>query len=303
MAVQKHHVRRPKGQGSGFEERFWRPVNTPLLDTKGEVVWIVHTLEDVSEQMLTEERLEAGLLNEEVLPDRDGIARGLEDQVLVAADGSGVMRLCGIAAEVCGATGAVITLLADELAHGSLCTTDGMAAYLDDLQYSLGEGPCIDANRVGKAMMEPELGSPNVDRWPAFTPRAIQAGARAIFAFPIRIGARRIGALTLYRDRPGPLVGEQDKNALVVADIAARTVLSIQAEAPPGTVGVELEDGANFHFIVHQAAGILSAQLEIGVTEALVRLRSRAFLLDTEIDQLAESVVAGRLRFSDTEST
>jgi len=109
--------------------------------------------------------------------------------------------------------------------------------------------------------------------------------------------------LTLYRDRPGPLVGEQDKNALVVADIAARTVLSIQAEAPPGTVGVELEDGANFHFIVHQAAGILSAQLEIGVTEALVRLRSRAFLLDTEIDQLAESVVAGRLRFSDTEST
>ena len=299
MPVQKHHIRHPEGQGSGFEERFWRPVNTPLLDTKGEVAWIVHTLEDVTEQMRTEDRLEAGLLNKEVLLARDGIYRDLEDQVAVRA----VMRLCDIAAEVSGATGAVITLLADELALGSLCTTDGVAAYLDDLQYSLGEGPSIDANRVGRAMMEPELGSPNVDRWPAFTPPAIQAGARAIFAFPIRIGARRIGALTLYRDRPGPLVGEQHKNALVVADIAARTVLSIQAEAPPGSVGVELEDGANFHFIVHQAAGILSAQLEIGVTEALVRLRSRAFLLGTQIDQVAESVVAGRLRFSDTEST
>jgi hypothetical protein len=152
-------------------------------------------------------------------------------------------------------------------------------------------------------MMEPELGTPNAGRWPAFTPPAIQAGAKAIFAFPIRIGARRIGSLTLYRDRPGPLVGEQYADALIVADIAASTIISIQAGAPPGSVAVELEDGANFHFIVHQAAGILSAQLEIGVTEALVRLRSHAFLLNTQIDQVAELVVAGRLSLSEPRST
>jgi hypothetical protein len=234
---------------------------------------------------------------------RDRIARYLQDLVVTRGYGSGIMHLCDIAAEVSGVTGAAITLLAGELARGSLCTTDGVAAYLDDLQYALGEGPSLDANRVGRAMMEPELGSATVDRWPVFTPSAIRAGARAVFALPIRVGAQRIGSLTLYRDQPGPLVAEHYTDALVVADIAARTILSLQAEAPPGSVAVELEDGANFHFIVHQAAGMLSAQLEIGVTEALAKLRSHAALSDTPIDRVAESVVSGRLRFRESEST
>jgi hypothetical protein len=150
--------------------------------------------------------------------------------------------------------------------------------------------------------MEPELGAPNAHRWPVFTPSAIQAGARAIFAFPIRIGARRIGSLTLYRDLPGPLVREQYAGALEMADQAARTILSIQAQAPPGSVAVEFEDGANLHFIVHQATGILSVQLGIGVSEALVRLRGHAVMLDAQIDQVAESVVSGELKFGEAES-
>jgi hypothetical protein len=219
------------------------------------------------------------------------------------ADGTGIVHICDLAAEVSGATGAGIMLLADELARGSLCTTDGVSAYLDDLQYTLGEGPSIDAYRVGQVVTEPDLGSPQLNRWPAFTPSALQAGAMAIFALPIRIGAGRIGTLTLYRDRSGPVVGEQYTDALVMTDVAARAILSIQADAPPGGVAIDLEDGANFHLIVHQAAGMVSVQLGIGVTEALVRLRSHAFLSDTPIDQVAESVVHRRLRFSESDST
>jgi hypothetical protein len=121
----------------------------------------------------------------------------LAQLALRGADGSGTMHLCEIAAEVSGTTGAGITLQPDELVTGSLCTTDGVAAYLDDLQYALGEGPAIDAQRLGRVVAEPELESPEVNRWPALAPSALQAGARAMFAFPIRIGAVRLGSLTL----------------------------------------------------------------------------------------------------------
>jgi hypothetical protein len=66
-------------------------------------------------------------------------------------------------------------------------------------------------------------------------------------------GRRR--ALNLYRERPGPLTGDQHADALVVAEVAARWVLEAQAGAPPDTVAEELEVSADFHFMVHNAAG------------------------------------------------
>jgi hypothetical protein len=211
------------------------------------------------------------------------------------------MHLCAISAEVSGTTGAGIMLQSDELVRGSLCTTDGVAAYLDDLQYTLGEGPSIDAHHLGRVVAEPELESPDTDRWPILTSSALQAGARAIFAFPIRIGAVRLGSLTLYRDQAGPIAGDRYTDTVVMTDVAARTIVAMQANAPPGSIAIELEEGANFHFVVHQAAGMLSEQLHVGVAEALVRLRSRAFRSDTPIDDVAEAVVDGRLKLSDSD--
>jgi hypothetical protein len=103
--------------------------------------------------------------------------------------------------------------------------------------------------------------------------------------------------VTLFRDVPGPLDDLQYADALAVAVVAARTILALQADAPPGSVGAELERGANFHFVVHQAAGMVSIQLGIGVTEALVRLRAHAFLGDRSIDDVSRDVVERRLRF------
>jgi hypothetical protein len=213
------------------------------------------------------------------------------------------MHLCAISAEVSGTNGAVIMLQSDELVRGSLCTTDGIAAYLDDLQYTLGEGPAIDAHRLGQVVAEPELESPDVQRWPAFAPSALQAGARAMFAFPIRIGAARLGSLTLYRNQAGSIEGDRYADTLVMADVAAHTIVAMQANAPPGSVAAELEDGANFHFVVHQASGMVSEQLQVGVAEAMVRLRSYAFRSETPIDDVAQAVVGRRLRLPDSDGT
>jgi len=143
---------------------------------------------------------------------------------------------------------------------------------------------------------EPDLADPVTRRWPAFTPPALQAGVRAIFGFPLRVGSVRLGALNLYRDRSGPLSGDQHADALVVADVAARWVLEAQAGAPLDTVADELEAGADLHFVVHNAAGIVSVQRQVSVTEALIRLRAYAFTSDRLLTDVAEDVVAHRLR-------
>jgi AmiR/NasT family two-component response regulator len=81
-----------------------------------------------------------------------------------------------------------------------------------------------------------------------------------------------------------------------VADVAARWVLEAQAGAPPGTVADELEAGADFHFVVHNAAGILSVQQGISVTDALIRLRAYAFTRDRPLTEVAQDVVDRKLR-------
>lgn len=231
------------------------------------------------------------------------LAEILAQLALRGADSSGTMHLCEISAEVSGTTGAGIMLQSEKLGRGSLCTTDGVTTYLEDLQYTLGEGPSIDAHHLGLVVTEPELESPDADRWPALVPSALQAGARAMFAFPIRIGAVRLGSLTLYRDQPGPLDGDRYTDTLVMTDVAAHTIVALQANASPGSIAVELEDGANFHFVVHQAAGMVSEQLHVGVAEALVRLRSYAFRSDTPIDEVADAVVSRRLKLTDPDGT
>ncbi|HTB64044.1 MAG TPA: ATP-binding protein [Opitutales bacterium] len=49
MAVQKYDIRRPESEGGGFEERHWSPLNAPVLDTDGKLIYIIHRVEDVTE--------------------------------------------------------------------------------------------------------------------------------------------------------------------------------------------------------------------------------------------------------------
>jgi len=198
--------------------------------------------------------------------------------------------------KITGADGAGVMLMSGEIPRGSLCTSNTVSHLIEELQYTLGEGPCVDAYRQDKVVTEPDLADPVTRRWPAFTPPTLQAGVRAIFGFPLRVGSVRLGALNLYRDRSGPLSGDQHADALVVADVAARWVLEAQAGAPLDTVADELEAGADFHFVVHNAAGIVSVQRQVSVTEALIRLRAYAFTSDRLLTDVAEDVVAHRLR-------
>ncbi len=192
--------------------------------------------------------------------------------------------------------GAGVMLMSGDIPRGSLCASDKVSQLIEDLQFTLGEGPCVDAYRHDAVVAEPDLAGPGARRWLAFTPPALDAGVRAVFGFPLRAGSVRLGALNLYRDRPGPLSADEHADALVVAAVAARWVLEVQAGAPPGAVAEELEAGADFHFAVHNAAGIVSVQEDISVTEALIRLRAFAFSSNRPLADVARDVITHTLR-------
>jgi hypothetical protein len=204
--------------------------------------------------------------------------------------------LCAVCPDIVGVNGAGVMLMSGDVPRGSLCTTDAVSHLIEELQYTLGEGPCVDAYRKDEVVTEPDLAEPETRRWLAFTPPALEAGVRAIFGFPLRVGTVRLGALNLYRDWPSPLTAEQHADALVMADVAARWVLEAQAGAPSGALAAALEIGADFHFAVHNAAGMVSVQLGISVTEALIRLRAFSFRHDLLLADVAQDIIARRLR-------
>ena len=218
----------------------------------------------------------------------EGVASGLE-----------TTQLCEVCAEVTGTSGAGIMLMAGDVPRGSVCTSDEVSALVEQLQFDLGEGPSIDACRQDRPVLEPDLAAPATPRWPIFTGPAVDAGARAVFGFPLQVGAVRLGALSLYCDRPGPLNDDQHADALAMADVAAQAVIAMQAEAPPGRLAHELEAGGDFQYVVHQASGMVSAQLDVSVGQALIRLRAHAFGNERPLTEVAEAVVGRRLRFDD----
>jgi hypothetical protein len=214
----------------------------------------------------------------------------------LSGDGAPAAHLCEVATSVIGVSGSGIMLMSGDIPQGSLCTTNGVSALIEDLQYTLGEGPCVDAYRHDGVVLEPDLADPAVARWSAFSPPAVDAGVRAVFGFPLRLGVARLGAVNFYRDRPGPLTDDQHADALAMADVAANWVLDVQAGAPEGALAGRLEVGADFHYIVQNAAGMASVQLGVSVTEALIRLRAYAFSQDRSLNDVARDVVSRALR-------
>jgi len=222
-------------------------------------------------------------------------------QLVDSESGGGLetQQLCDVCADVTEMTGAGIMLMSGDVPLGSVCTTNKVSETIEQLQYSLGEGPCVDAYHQDRPVLEPNLADPRTPRWPAFSGPAIEVGVRAVFGFPLQVGAVRLGALNLYRDQPGPLSDEQHADALVAADVAAQAILLLQADAPPGQIAAELEANADFQYEVHQAAGMVAAQLDTTITLALIRLRAYAFGNNRSLSDVAADVVARTLRFDE----
>jgi ANTAR domain len=145
----------------------------------------------------------------------------------------------------------------------------------------------------------PDLAAEDAKRWPAFAAAALAVGVHAEFSLPLTVGPGGIGTLDLCRDRPGMLSEEHLADALVTADIARDAVL-YQQYTPGGTALAELldSDGTD-RIVVHQATGMIAAQLNDTTSNALARLRAAAFASGRPMYDIAQDVVERRMRFDE----
>jgi hypothetical protein len=208
-------------------------------------------------------------------------------------------RVCMAAVELLAASGTGISLMADHGNRGFAAASDPPSRDLEELQFTLGEGPCIEAFNTGRPILVPDLSDGQRRRWPMYATAAQERGVRAVFAFPIQIGASRVGVLDVFRNQPGPMTAEQIGQAVIFADIALMTVLDGQQNATVGGVPRGFDQAPGFRAEIAQAQGMIMVQLGVSIVEALVRLRAYAYAEGRLVGDVALDVVAGRINFTE----
>ena len=205
---------------------------------------------------------------------------------------------CG---EAVGA-GAALSMSTGGGSHEPVFATDSRSDELEDLQATLGQGPSAEVIGGIGPVLEGELaGAGALARWPEFAPAAVARGVAAVFAVPVGVGAARLGALGLYRDWPGPLSQDQADALLLYADAVLMLALDERGGLAPGAADL-LEAGfTERRAEIHQAVGMISVQLGVSLTDALVALRARAYAEGRTIAQVAGDVIARRLSFTSPE--
>ncbi|KAA0921250.1 ANTAR domain-containing protein [Streptomyces apricus] len=224
------------------------------------------------------------------------MARILRD--LPAGDGSDLLggdpALC---ARVLGVDGIAVSLCGDDALTELVWSTPGRSADLEDAQYTLGEGPALDACRHRSLIALPDLQRTDPHRWPAFLPEAERFGVRALFCFPLHLGAVCLGVFTAQRATPAPLDAAQMNDAFILS--AAITAALIRDDAQRQSF-VWAEPSTTLHrAVVHQATGIISVQADVSLAQAMVLLRAHAYRTEKPLLETAEEVVARRLHFRD----
>lgn len=135
-------------------------------------------------------------------------------------------RLVERIVEVLPVTSVGITLISVGVAPHYVAASDERALRFERLQTDVGQGPCLSAYEFGEPVAIPKLCGDQ--RFPNFAPAAVAAGLAAVFAFPLRHGDGRFGALDLYRDTSGELAPRDMLAAQTLADVAAAYLINAQ---------------------------------------------------------------------------
>ncbi|MBA0127856.1 GAF and ANTAR domain-containing protein [Haloechinothrix sp. YIM 98757] len=237
--------------------------------------------------------------------DRARLADTLLEIVAEVSDPSALPgQLCAACLRALPIDGVGVSLMSGRQAGGRvlLGASGAIGHRMEDLQFELGEGPSISAVEDGQPVLVPDVLAEDArSRWPMFVQSVETTDVRALFTFPLQLGAISFGALGCYRSRAGPL--DEVVNALVVAEAVTLALLQAQAKEVDGNGHRSwlTEAVVDYHPHVHQAVGMVSAQLEASVEEAFVRLRGHAFRYGRSLEDVGADVVARRLRFTGDE--
>jgi len=204
--------------------------------------------------------------------------------------------LCLACVDALPVTGAGLVLMSGNHSLDFIAVSDDVSASVQQMEYTMGEGPCVSACRTKAPVFDPDLADDTITEWPEFRRVALAAGIHAAFGFPLRMGHICIGALNLYHDHSGALTAGEIADAVVVAEFSTRAVLAWQGAAPRGKLAWQLKQARNHGVEVHQATGRVAHQVGISIDDALALLRAYAFSHDRPIGDVAVEVASGHLR-------
>ncbi|MET0474891.1 MAG: GAF and ANTAR domain-containing protein [Mycobacterium sp.] len=205
-------------------------------------------------------------------------------------------RLCEACVQVLAVHRAAISVYVPGSGLEVLCASDSVAEQVEWTQITLGEGPGVDAVAADGPMIVDDLSDPT-GRWPTFAAQAVKSGVGALYSMPLEVGAIRVGVLDLYRNDAGPLDAKDFADALAVAELVTAILLTV---GRTGRITESLGpwwDQPLSTREVHQATGMMVAQLGVTAREAYVRMQAFAYAQGRLLNEVANAVVTRRLRF------
>jgi hypothetical protein len=221
-----------------------------------------------------------------------------EDAVADAGPGA-ADRLCECCVRLLEVDGAAISMLPQGIPWGTVGSSGELSRRLDELQFTFGEGPCLDALNSSQTIMVADLEAPDESRWPAFAGAVLELGVRAVFALPVATEGLNVGALDLFTRRPGALTYYQAGGAILASEVAGRPVRDLLAAALHAAQDADDQPAAAWERVeVYQATGMLIARLGVGAGEALMRLRGYAFGHSLTASEVAWGIIEGRIVMS-----
>jgi hypothetical protein len=206
-----------------------------------------------------------------------------------------MQRLCRAAARSLPASGVGVSVVSEAGEPAVLAASDATAETLEQLQATLGEGPCRDASALGRPVHEPDLQAASRSTWLGYAPALQSRGIQAVFSFPLRHGDASLGALDVYREQRGPLESRSSTQAAAYAE-AALTVLLEAQDRPRGPTGeLPFDEALVGRFDIYQAQGMVQVQLKVSLGEAMARLRAHAYAQDRPLSDVAADILERRL--------
>ena len=219
-----------------------------------------------------------------------GIVRGVDEGLSLPA------RLCRASIELLGCDGGAMTIAYTHMERVTLCTSDDTAQMLEEVQEVVGQGPGPDAFTTGRyqrfeiaAMQGPD------PRWPLLDSDSLTALAPlVVHALPLGEADHVIGVLTLHQS-PGAAEHFDVDSGLLVAKVLTAALLAdgpTQHDLGQGPWAERAE--------VHQATGMVVAQLGVPESDALALLRAHAYSHDQSVSTTAHAVITRKVAFSAT---
>jgi len=192
--------------------------------------------------------------------------------------------------ELVGARAAGL-LLADKQGRLQLmAASDERTEMLELFQVQAVEGPCQDAFRAGKAVVNADLREAT-ERWPQFAPHAVAAGFNSVHAFPMRLRQEVLGALNLFGDEPGVLDPNDARIVQALADIATIGLLQERVVRRGQVLTEQLQSALNSRIVIEQAKGALAQIHTFSTDDAFVMLRTYSRSKNRKLGEIAQLII------------